>query len=59
MSKRLSSLHRREWREEIEAMIRECPAGSSEQIHRRRVDVANDMLDKIDLYEERGATLDR
>ena len=51
---RLESLERREWREELEAMIEECPTGNTSRAHRERIEVMIDLHWKLGVYEVYG-----
>lgn len=50
--KRLSSLDKKEWREEIESLIETCPTGSSRRnTVGKRLELMKDILHRLTLYE--------
>mmetsp|Transcript_18991 Transcript_18991/g.40047 ORF Transcript_18991/g.40047 Transcript_18991/m.40047 type:complete len:488 (+) Transcript_18991:136-1599(+) len=51
ISSRLVSLEKREWREELDNMVGNCPRGSSSRAHKERIKVLDSLHRKVDVYE--------
>mmetsp|Transcript_27228 Transcript_27228/g.58357 ORF Transcript_27228/g.58357 Transcript_27228/m.58357 type:complete len:490 (-) Transcript_27228:298-1767(-) len=51
ISNRLVSLEKKEWREQLESLIRTCPTGSSVKNLQKRVDLMESILRKLAYYE--------